>query len=133
MSGISNLDQLLKLMSPTLQKGDYVFSIFKQSVLPEYFDAAVLSFKEAEGITLILPQIFADQFTIPYDSVWSWIFLAVHSDLNAVGFLAKITPALAAAGITVNVVSAYYHDHLFVPSTKAKQAMDILTNLSLIA
>lgn len=72
----------------------------------------------------------ADENRLPYDSVWSLITLNVNSDLAAVGFLAAITPALAQAGISVNVVSAYYHDHLFVPEGKAKEALKILQKLS---
>jgi hypothetical protein len=54
------------------------------------------------------------------------ITLMVHSSLEAVGFLAVITERLAAAGISVNAISAYYHDHIFVPVDKAFQAMKIL-------
>ena len=43
------------------------------------------------------------------------ITVMVHSALDAVGFLATITTRLAAAGIGVNLVSAFFHDHLFVP------------------
>ena len=37
---------------------------------------------------------------------------------------------LADAGISVNPVSAYYHDHLFVPVEKAGQAMQLLATLA---
>jgi hypothetical protein len=53
----------------------------------------------------------------------------VHSSLEAVGFLATITERLAAADISVNAISAYFHDHLFVPFDKADQAMDILRQI----
>jgi hypothetical protein len=42
------------------------------------------------------------------------ITLTVHSDLEAVGLLAKVSNKLAQEGISINVVSAYYHDHIFV-------------------
>jgi hypothetical protein len=58
------------------------------------------------------------------------ITLNVHSDLSAIGFLARITGALAESGISVNAVSAYYHDHLFVPINAAKRAIIILNGLS---
>ena len=58
------------------------------------------------------------------------ITLTIHSDLSAVGFLARITDKLAKAGISVNVCSGYYHDHLFVPIEKANNAIDILKRLS---
>jgi hypothetical protein len=52
----------------------------------------------------------------------------VHSALTAVGFLAAITTRLAEAGISVNAVSAYYHDHLFVPWERREEAMEVLKN-----
>jgi hypothetical protein len=54
------------------------------------------------------------------------ITLTIHSDLQAVGFLAPIMTRLAEAGISVNPVSAFYHDHLFVPWDKRNEAMEIL-------
>ena len=44
------------------------------------------------------------------------ITLDVHSSLESVGFLAAVSARLAAAGIPCNAVSAFHHDHLFVPS-----------------
>jgi uncharacterized protein len=58
------------------------------------------------------------------------ITLTVHSSLDAVGFLAAITVRLAEAGISVNAVSAFYHDHLFVPDHRADQALSILRDMS---
>ncbi|MBU0590574.1 ACT domain-containing protein, partial [Candidatus Micrarchaeota archaeon] len=56
--------------------------------------------------------------------------LTVNSDLFAVGFLAKITTALAAKGISMNAYSAYHHDHLLVPFERKEEAMEILDKLS---
>ena len=42
------------------------------------------------------------------------------------GFLAAITGRLAATGMGVNPVSGYFHDHLFVPASRATDAMAIL-------
>jgi len=58
------------------------------------------------------------------------VTLNVHSDLNVVGFLEAITNHLANEGISVNVVSAYFHDHLFVNSDKVEKVMEILNSLS---
>jgi hypothetical protein len=46
-----------------------------------------------------------------------------RSSLNAVGLIAAIAGRLAHAGISVNAVSAYFHDYLFVPTDKADEAM----------
>ncbi|TIM80682.1 MAG: ACT domain-containing protein, partial [Mesorhizobium sp.] len=58
------------------------------------------------------------------------VTLNIHSSLEAVGFLAAITMRLAAVGVGVNPVSAFYHDHLFVPADRAVEAMAILTKLA---
>ena len=61
------------------------------------------------------------------------ITLDIHSSLEAVGFLAAILPRLAAAGIGVNPVSAFHHDHLFVPSDRAEDALAILSGIAVEA
>nr|WP_255536405.1 ACT domain-containing protein [Pacificimonas pallii] len=58
------------------------------------------------------------------------ITLNVHSSLAAVGFLARITTALAKAGIGVNPVSGFHHDHLFVPDGRERDAMAVLAQVS---
>jgi hypothetical protein len=63
-------------------------------------------------------------------SVQTLITLDVHSSLEAVGLIATVSGALAAAGISVNVFAGFYHDHLFVPASKAAQAMSVLKELS---
>jgi hypothetical protein len=55
----------------------------------------------------------------------------VHSELEAVGFLAAVTNALAAGGISGNVFSAVNHDHLFVPYEQGERAVEILRALQL--
>lgn len=58
------------------------------------------------------------------------ITLTVHSALDAVGFLAAVTARLAETGISVNAVSAFHHDHLFVPADRAEDAMAVLREIS---
>ena len=89
-----------------------------------------MTFKEKEGITLILYRKDAEVNSIKYEGVWALITMTVHSDLAAVGFLARLAAALAKEGISVNAVSAFYHDHLFVPKEKSKEAMKVLQKLS---
>ncbi|MHA1926560.1 MAG: ACT domain-containing protein, partial [Candidatus Thorarchaeota archaeon] len=91
---------------------------------------SLLTFKEKEGVTLILDKTMADAHSLEYLSTWSMITLSVHSDLEAIGFIARVTSELAKEGISVNVVSAYYHDHLFVPYEEGQEAMEILQALS---
>jgi hypothetical protein len=43
-----------------------------------------------------------------------------------VGFLARITEVLAAQGFSVNVISAYYHDYLYIKADQAQDALETL-------
>jgi hypothetical protein len=51
----------------------------------------------------------------------------VHSSLEAVGLTAAVSKKLADKGISANVIAAYYHDHIFVQSAKAEEALYALT------
>jgi uncharacterized protein len=86
-------------------------------------------FKEEEGITAIINKELADKLQLKYDFVAAWITLTVHSALTAVGFTAAFSTALANAGISCNVVAAYYHDHIFVKKKDVEKALDILKKL----
>ena len=126
MSGETNLTVLLKSMQPVLRDGEYVFC-----TVDHYFrDLMELNpisfFNEDEGITLILSRQYADAAAIPYNSVFRMITLSVHSSLEAVGFMAAIATKLSENNISVNPISAYYHDHLFVPVDQADRAMKLL-------
>lgn len=130
MSGETNLDRLLQSMQPVLCSGEYVFcSISDRDNCYSHLDA-IAQFRETEGITLILQREQADAANLYYTSVFSMITLAVHSSLEAVGFLATITTKLAIHKIAVNPVSAYYHDHLFVPVSRTQEVMTLLQEFS---
>lgn len=129
MSGETDLDVLIQSMSADLKAPVFVFASFAPGqTIPDV--AHVMRFGEAEGETLILRQNDADEAGIAYEYPCRMITLNIHSALEAIGFLARITNALAARGISVNPVSAFYHDHLFVPVDKAEMAMDILHALA---
>lgn len=132
MAGETDLTQLLKAMKPMLRQGDgdYVFCTLPNAThCPPDLDP-VGYFKEDEGLTLILPKPQADAAGLPYTTVFALITLTVHSSLEAVGFMAAIATHLASHGISVNPVSAFYHDHLFVPARDADRAIALLQSLS---
>jgi hypothetical protein len=125
----SNLQALLQHMKPEMQDGIFVFC-----TLPDDKDipaglAPVLIFREREGTALIVRREEAERAGLPYQFPSRLITLAVHSSLEAVGFLAAITARLADAGISVNAVSAFHHDHLFVPEHKASEALRLLQDM----
>ncbi|MFH1285763.1 MAG: ACT domain-containing protein [Candidatus Micrarchaeota archaeon] len=127
---IKDLKKLLKKMEPKLAKGEFVFCSVSEKKMRALELKSVLEFKEKEGVTLVLEKKTADANALEYSGVWALITLSVYSDLNAVGLLAKVTGALARAGIPANLVSAYHHDHVFVPRAKAKKALKALEVLS---
>lgn len=82
-------------------------------------------FQEAEGLTVILSALDAT----PQENRWVWLELSVYSDLQAVGFLAKVAAVLAEADVPCNAVAAYHHDHIFVPELKADTAIAAIDSL----
>ncbi len=130
LTGISDLNALVKSMSPKLIDGDFVFCSVSEKRLSELKITPLLLFKEEEGISIIVKKHTADINSLAYSRIWTLITLTVHSDLSAVGFLALVTDKLAKSGISVNIISAYYHDHLFVPKEQSGQAMSLLNDLT---
>lgn len=126
----NNLAVLLSEMQPHLHEAEFVFCAVSESDLEQMRLKPVCLFREKEAVTLVLEKPQADQHSLKYDAVWSLITCTINSSLEAVGFLAAMATALAAEGIAVNAVSAYFHDHLFVPKIRSVQAMKILQKLS---
>jgi catechol 2,3-dioxygenase-like lactoylglutathione lyase family enzyme len=129
MSGELDLSVLIASMQPVLHPDEYVFCTVtneqENSLLP-----CVMRFQEAEGTTVIIKKSEAERAKLSFIYPSKMITLNVHSSLDAIGFLAAIAKHLAAAGISMNAVSAFYHDHLFVPTDKAAIAQKLLIELS---
>ena len=123
--GQQDLHELLRNASPQLSQQVFVFcSLTEEGPLGSL--EPICTFVEEEGITAIVPRERAAAHGLSVQPAWALITLAVHSSLQAVGFLAHVTAALAEVGIAVNVVSAYHHDHLFVPAHRSAEAMSVL-------
>jgi len=122
MDGERNLAVLISTMEPRLVAGKWVFRTSETGFNTDALETALLMFREPEGVTIISSATPADD-DLP---VWAMITLSIHSSLEAVGFLAAITTSLAAKNIPVNAVSAYYHDHIFVPYTRRDDALECL-------
>ncbi len=129
MAGETALATLLRSMSPQLNDGDYVFCTLPVHRIPAGCEA-IGSFREQEGLTLILERRQAEQAGLAFDYIAAWITLNVHSALQAVGLTAAFASALGKAGISCNVIAGYYHDHLFVGRADAERAMDVLRQLA---
>lgn len=130
MSGETQIEILLQTMQPLLSPEEYVFCSVKSSNLTNLKLNPIGTFREKEGLTLILTKKEADRHKLAYSAIFSMITLEVHSSLEAVGFIAAIAMKLAQHNISVNPVSAYYHDHLFIPVARSKEAMSLLQEFS---
>ncbi|MCV2871311.1 ACT domain-containing protein [Defluviimonas sp. WL0050] len=117
-------------MAPVLRDGEYVFistpdDELGQSLAPN----AVATYREDEGMSLILPESIAQGAGFDAANPMRCITLKVYSALDDVGLTAAVAGALAGQGIPCNMVAAYHHDHVFVPSDRADEAMQILIAL----
>jgi hypothetical protein len=127
MSGIVNLNTLLKEMSPILQDGEFAFCSFPNGRYGDYAHLEpVASALESEGLTLVIPQEKAAEFNIPYDGTYRAITLQVHSSLEAIGLTAAFATKLGEHKISANVIAGYFHDHIFVQAAMADQALRAL-------
>ena len=124
MSGITDLHKLISSMSPTLAQDEFVFVTLPDATYGSASHLApIASFGEREGLTLIIPKDRADAAALDYDETFRMITLQVHSSLSAVGLTAAVSGQLALRGIGANIVAAYFHDHVFVPSRQAEEAL----------
>ena len=127
MTGEEDLGRLLAGMRPRLREGRHVFATVtgeRPALRP------VVTVIEDEGTTLVLRADDAAAAGLDGAFPCAWITLEVVSSLAAVGFLAAVTTALAGAGIGVNPVAGFHHDHLFVPWEQRDRALEVLQELS---
>lgn len=129
MSGESNLERLLQTMAPVVHPETFVYCSFPDFSLPGGLEP-LSTVRESEGLTAIVPLSQAKAFDLDFQFESTMITLSVHSSLTAVGLLARVCGALAASGIPCNVVSGFYHDHLFVPSEQLPTALLTLDRLA---
>lgn len=130
MSGILELESLLKSLSPELQPQEYVFCSVPNTLSEMLALKPIATFLEKEGLTIILPKNVAEDKDLFFSSTYKMITLTVHSSLDAVGLTASVASKLSERGISANVIAAYYHDHIFVPSQRAEEAMEALAEFT---
>ena len=129
MSGETDHVRLQQMMAPDLRPETYVYCTFQDYRLPDDL-SPICTFRESEGLTAIVESAQAVRAKVPFIFEAKLITLTVHSSLEAIGFLATISTALARAGIPCNAVAAFHHDHLFIPVDRADDAFALLEALS---
>ncbi len=126
--GERDLARLLSAMEPVLMAEPYGYAhLAKGAVVPQM--AVFATVQEAEGVTMIAPLAVLEAAGFVGMPPWARITLTVHSDLEAVGLTAAFAGALAARGISANVVAGYFHDHIFVQWARRGDAMAALEAL----
>ena len=118
-------------MAPELDPRTWHFcTVADDAVAALHFPEALAIFREAEGMSLILPAEAATRHGFDTGLPMTRITLSVHSALDGVGLTAAVAQALAGAGIPCNMVAAFHHDHAFVPQAQAERALAVLADLA---
>jgi len=124
---MTNQFESLKDFDPILLDGEYVFCTFLSSHYGDYATLYPLaSFNEKEGLTLVIQKETAILNNLKYEGIFKCISLNLISSLSSVGLTARISKLLAKNGISANMYAGFYHDHIFVPLDKAKDAFKLL-------
>jgi uncharacterized protein len=124
-TGETDLQRLLAGLAPALAERPR--AIRTQAAEAPVPAGAIMLFREDEGLTVVVE---LDVETAIAETHWAQITLRIHSSLEAVGMMAAIAATLAARGIPCNAVSAYYHDHIFVPWAQRDAAIAALRALA---
>ena len=123
---VKDTHAMISGMAPVLDAALYHFCQGPEALLAQ----AIASFREEEGLSLILADDVARAEGIASDLPMKRITLSVHSALDGVGLTAAVATVLAENGIACNMVAGYHHDHAFVPAADAERAVDLLSRLA---
>lgn len=125
MPMMSELDQALASLAPT-HEGTFVFALVDR--VPEDIDAFAV-IKDADGWTVVVPLKEAQRLGLSTAETYAQISLGLTSALAAVGVTASIAQVLSARSITANFIACYRHNHLFVQTERANEALALLQDL----
>lgn len=117
-------------MTPEVQPGTFTFvSTDDPALVAALLPQAMSTFQEEEGMSLLVPHDVAKELGLNVDHPMSCITLNVYSSLEGVGLTAAVAAALGEAAIPCNMIAAFHHDHVFVPSKMRHAAMEVLERL----
>lgn len=134
IAGERDLAKLLQSLAPRLGSNDYTFCTVPARRVQDLEQLVtvqpVLMFREYEGVTLVVRTSEAQRLGLGGSSGWRRITLLAHSHLEATGLTAVVSGALAESGIPANMVAGFFHDHVFVPTDRAEEAVGVLQSLA---
>jgi len=94
------------------------------------YSEAFANIKDDNELTVILEQDKVnEEDVIEIEKDWKLITFDYKLEFDLVGFLAKVSKALADEGISIFVVSAYSTDHVLVKKENLNKAVEILEKL----
>lgn len=126
-----SLQRLIQTMQPSLMEGTYAYvTVPNGRAMPPGL-SPLMTFREPEGVSLLVTEREAAFSGLPAAFFCRGILLNLNASLYAVGFLAAVAARLAKAGMSINIVSAYHRDYIFVPSARAEEAVGILKKMAL--
>jgi len=131
MNAVRDTQAMIAGMAPERVQGRFVFCTSTDNELAaKAVSEAVATYREAEGLSLILPEAAAHKLGFDIALPMVCITLTVNSSLEGIGLTAAVAGALTEAGIPCNMVAAYHHDHVYVPEALAERALDTLRALA---
>jgi hypothetical protein len=104
-------------------------------VLAEISEPFCMMIVDKDEVTLVIPSEAFPDFAMRLRdhsaaaSSYRLITLDIELEPTLVGFMARISSALAAAGVSILPIAAYSRDHLLIPSQQvdiARQALEQL-------
>jgi hypothetical protein len=90
---------------------------------------------DKDEVTLMTYSEVADEFRARLknahisETIYRLITIDVELEPELIGFMARVSAALAAAGVTILPYAAFSRDHLMVPQVQVKTAIDALEAL----
>jgi len=125
-----DLQTLLRTIAPTLIEGSWAFAtVPKGKPVPPGLNP-LMTYREEEGVTLLLEEKELAKSGLQHAFFCRGISLSVNPSLYAVGLLATVSEVLAKAAMSINIVSAFHRDYIFVPAARAEEAIGLLKKLA---
>ncbi len=86
------------------------------------------------GITVIIEQAKSSEVeALEIEAGWKLLTFDMVLPFNLVGFLARVSGALAKKGVSIFAISAYSTDHILVKETDLEKAKEALEELGFVA
>jgi len=122
----ADLGSLLRRLSPRRRPESVTYvTVAGHADIPAGLPV-LASVVEPEGLSLVVEVRHAIDAGWPVGYRAAWITLEVTSALDAVGLTAAVATALAAEGISANMIAGHHHDHVLVAEDDAARALTVL-------